>query len=46
MLEHGLHAVLELGLIFMFNHPCRAHFIYWYIYIYLSDIAKTRPWYS
>jgi hypothetical protein len=46
MLEHGLHIVLELGLIFTFNHLCRAHFIYWYIYVYLSSIAKTRSWYS
>jgi hypothetical protein len=46
MLEHGSPIVLEPGLIFMFNRPCRAHFIYWYIYVYLSSIAEQRPWYS
>jgi hypothetical protein len=46
MLEHGSHIVSEPGFIFTFNCLCRAYFIYWYVYIYLSSIAKMRPWYS
>jgi hypothetical protein len=46
VLEHGLCTTLEPGLIFMFDHLCRAHFIYWYVYVYPSGIAKMRPWYS
>jgi hypothetical protein len=46
MLEHGSCIVLELGLIFTFDPLCRAHFIYWYVYIYLSSIAEMRSQYS
>jgi hypothetical protein len=46
MLEHGSHIMPEPGLIFTFDRPCRAHFIYWYIYIYLSGIAEMRSQYG
>jgi hypothetical protein len=46
MLEYSSHIVLELGLIFTFDCLCRAHFICWYIYVYLSSIAKMRSQYS
>jgi hypothetical protein len=46
MLEHGSHIMPEPGLIFTFDRPYRAHFIYWYIYIYLSGIAEMRSQYG
>jgi hypothetical protein len=46
MLEHSSHIMPEPGLIFTFDHLCRAHFIYWYIYVYPSGIVEMRQPFS